>query len=417
MPEIPTSPRPGRAAGQASPGGVRQSTAAREQPRPRRAHGVRPRQPLSRAGVAERTALTRSTVSRLVDDLVAGGILAELDRRRRSPAAGARARRSSRASRAASPLGLQVNAGLPRRDAARPAGARRRRARRRRRPRRQRPGADAAPACPTSRPGSSTGCRPRARLVGAGLALPGIVSSRQRSPSRAPPTSRWSDLDPGGLVDAAAIGGLPLHVGNEASLAALTRAPRWRRGDRGRSPTSSTSRARSASAAPSCVDGRVMAGRHGWAGEIGHVCVDPDGPPCACGSTGCLEQYAGRRALLAAAGLPAGRGDRRPRRAGAVGGRDGHGCRGASGAGPRRRARGRRQRARHPGRSCSAATSARSPTSCAPTWSGSWRPVPCRPAGWRRRSRPARADPAPGATGAALHELSGVLADPARWLR
>jgi predicted NBD/HSP70 family sugar kinase len=35
------------------------------------------------------------------------------------------------------------------------------------------------------------------------------------------------------------------------------------------------------------------------------VCVDPDGPPCRCGSTGCLEQYAGRRILLAAAGLPA----------------------------------------------------------------------------------------------------------------
>jgi predicted NBD/HSP70 family sugar kinase len=37
---------------------------------------------------------------------------------------------------------------------------------------------------------------------------------------------------------------------------------------------------------------------------VGHVCVDPDGPTCRCGSTGCLEQYAGRHALLAAAGLP-----------------------------------------------------------------------------------------------------------------
>jgi predicted NBD/HSP70 family sugar kinase len=46
-----------------------------------------------------------------------------------------------------------------------------------------------------------------------------------------------------------------------------------------------------------------MAGRHGWAGEIGHVCVDPDGPPCACGSTGCLEQYAGRGAILKAAAV------------------------------------------------------------------------------------------------------------------
>jgi predicted NBD/HSP70 family sugar kinase len=33
------------------------------------------------------------------------------------------------------------------------------------------------------------------------------------------------------------------------------------------------------------------------------VCVDPDGPPCPCGSTGCLERYAGKHAILAAAGL------------------------------------------------------------------------------------------------------------------
>src|SRR3954467_2753835 len=35
--------------------------------------------PLSRADVAARTSLTRSTVSRLVDDLVAGGVLSELE--------------------------------------------------------------------------------------------------------------------------------------------------------------------------------------------------------------------------------------------------------------------------------------------------------------------------------------------------
>ncbi len=51
------------------------------------------------------------------------------------------------------------------------------------------------------------------------------------------------------------------------------------------------------------LDGHPVLGRHGWAGEIGHVTVDPSGPACACGSTGCLEQYAGRRALVEAAGL------------------------------------------------------------------------------------------------------------------
>ncbi|MGW3466293.1 ROK family protein, partial [Streptomyces olivaceoviridis] len=41
----------------------------------------------------------------------------------------------------------------------------------------------------------------------------------------------------------------------------------------------------------------------GFAGELGHVPVRPDGPGCPCGSRGCLEQYAGEEAVLRAAGL------------------------------------------------------------------------------------------------------------------
>lgn len=51
-------------------------------------------------------------------------------------------------------------------------------------------------------------------------------------------------------------------------------------------------------------DGVLGHGRHGWAGEIGHVVIEPDGPLCGCGGRGCLERYAGKRAILEAAGLP-----------------------------------------------------------------------------------------------------------------
>ncbi|MDT9690039.1 ROK family transcriptional regulator [Streptomyces sp. P9(2023)] len=50
------------------------------------------------------------------------------------------------------------------------------------------------------------------------------------------------------------------------------------------------------------VDGELLRGAHGFAGEIGHLPVDADGPLCRCGSRGCLEQYAGQSALLRAAG-------------------------------------------------------------------------------------------------------------------
>jgi predicted NBD/HSP70 family sugar kinase len=52
------------------------------------------------------------------------------------------------------------------------------------------------------------------------------------------------------------------------------------------------------------VDGALFRGARGFAGEIGHVVVDPDGDECQCGGRGCLERVAGQEALFRAAGLP-----------------------------------------------------------------------------------------------------------------
>ncbi|MFE1925610.1 ROK family protein [Streptomyces asoensis] len=45
------------------------------------------------------------------------------------------------------------------------------------------------------------------------------------------------------------------------------------------------------------VDGRVEAGAHGFAGEIGHIVVRPGGSPCPCGQQGCLERFASASAV------------------------------------------------------------------------------------------------------------------------
>lgn len=50
------------------------------------------------------------------------------------------------------------------------------------------------------------------------------------------------------------------------------------------------------------VDGTLFRGG-GFAGELGHVTVRPDGPMCGCGARGCLECYAGQDALLRAAAV------------------------------------------------------------------------------------------------------------------
>lgn len=46
------------------------------------------------------------------------------------------------------------------------------------------------------------------------------------------------------------------------------------------------------------VDGRLVRGLGGMAGEFGHVPVDPRGPVCGCGSRGCWEVFASNRAAM-----------------------------------------------------------------------------------------------------------------------
>ena len=50
------------------------------------------------------------------------------------------------------------------------------------------------------------------------------------------------------------------------------------------------------------VDGRIHHGHDGTAGEVGHLTIDPDGPPCGCGSRGCLEAFARADRIAAACG-------------------------------------------------------------------------------------------------------------------
>lgn len=53
------------------------------------------------------------------------------------------------------------------------------------------------------------------------------------------------------------------------------------------------------------LDGRLLDGRDGNAGHIGHVLVEPEGRPCACGARGCLEAEASGSAIASITGSPA----------------------------------------------------------------------------------------------------------------
>ncbi|ETK30626.1 ROK family transcriptional regulator [Microbispora sp. ATCC PTA-5024] len=57
------------------------------------------------------------------------------------------------------------------------------------------------------------------------------------------------------------------------------------------------------------VNGRLVSGSHGVAGEIGHIGVDADGPECHCGGRGCVEAIAGTEAIVRQARDRSGRPD------------------------------------------------------------------------------------------------------------
>jgi glucokinase len=46
------------------------------------------------------------------------------------------------------------------------------------------------------------------------------------------------------------------------------------------------------------LNGKIVYGMNGMAGEFGHVTIEPNGVPCGCGNHGCAERYASATALL-----------------------------------------------------------------------------------------------------------------------
>jgi len=88
--------------------------------------------------------------------------------------------------------------------------------------------------------------------------------------------------------------GLPVTVDNEATLGALAHLDL--------APNLVYVSAGIGVGGGIVLDGRVYRGARGLAGELGHVVVDRAGPTCGCGGRGCVERYAGTAALLADAG-------------------------------------------------------------------------------------------------------------------
>lgn len=132
------------------------------------------------------------------------------------------------------------------------------------------------------------------RCAGATVAVPGLVDPTSGALFVAP-NLHWLDLDLTELGQALGLpASMPVGVENEANLGALAEQ-QLGAGNKYRSFIYLSGGV--GVGAGIVLEGQLMRGAHGFAGEVGHVVIEPDGKPCACGARGCLETVvgAGRR--------------------------------------------------------------------------------------------------------------------------
>ena len=133
------------------------------------------------------------------------------------------------------------------------------------------------------------------RTLGLTVGVPGLVGGD--GIVRLAPNLRWHDVDlRSALRKALGEPPYPIEVENDANLAVLAEQ---RYGGFAEAGNLIYLTGEIGIGAGIISDGRLMRGERGFAGEFGHILVDPSGPVCGCGRRGCLEALAGIGALIA----------------------------------------------------------------------------------------------------------------------
>jgi predicted NBD/HSP70 family sugar kinase len=136
---------------------------------------------------------------------------------------------------------------------------------------------------------------PRSRLHGVGVAIPGLVDQATGTCVLAP-NLRWYDVPVRAELSRALKA--PLTVRNITQAAAVAEG---RLGAARGVRSFAWVYVGTGVGAALVVDGRVLYGKNGFSGELGHCAVNGNPAPCGCGRTGCIETVASGTAIEAAA--------------------------------------------------------------------------------------------------------------------
>ena len=258
--------------------------------------------PRSRARVAAETGLTRGTVSSLVGELIELELLRETGEDARSGRVGRPAQTLELADRVVA-IGLEVNVDYLALCVEDLTGAVRHERHVKTDNRDSEPGPVLDRLADLAREALDVIAGEGLVPVGGAVALPGLVDQKSGTLLRAPNLG-WDEIP---VVSELAIRvpDLPILVDNEANLAAV--AEHWQ-GVAQDIESFICVFGEVGVGAGIFVGGELYRGAHGYGGEFGHITVDPDGPPCKCGSNGCLETYIGQDAIARRAGITVGSG-------------------------------------------------------------------------------------------------------------
>ncbi|MGN0298204.1 MAG: ROK family glucokinase [Lachnospiraceae bacterium] len=132
----------------------------------------------------------------------------------------------------------------------------------------------------------------RTEVIGAGIGVPGPALENGDVPRCV--NLGWYDKRP--ADELSAILGIPVKVGNDANIATL--GEMWKGGGRGFKNVVMITLGTGVGGGV-IIDGKMLTGNRGLAGELGHITVNMDETAvCNCGNRGCLEQYASATGIV-----------------------------------------------------------------------------------------------------------------------
>lgn len=134
---------------------------------------------------------------------------------------------------------------------------------------------------------------PSYQLVSFGFAVPAVVDGSTGKILSAPNLPELDGFDVAKVLSEGL--SLPVIVENDANAAAI--GEHWKGASRDARSVINVTLGTGVGGGI-ILNNACLRGIDGTAGEIGHICVEPFGVPCGCGSTGCLEQYASASAIV-----------------------------------------------------------------------------------------------------------------------